>query len=343
MPRTVTTPSEPRGDELPRPGDLIDGKYRVDEIIGKGGMGVVVAARHEVMDQEVAIKLLRDQEIAWESVTRFMREARASGKLRSAHVARVYDCGTLDSGAPYLVMERLVGHDLKVERSQRGVLPCGEAVDLLLQAMIGLAEAHAQGIIHRDLKPSNLFLADKPGGGSVVKVLDFGVAKLTAVERAQDDLTATAALLGSPRYMSPEQAARPREVDERSDVWSLAVILYELLTGVVPFDGDTLGEIIGKLLVEPVPPVHTIRSEVPPELSDVIDGCLQRDLAARPASLVELAHLLEPFASASGGDAVRQIETLLSDGIAPPPPPSRDPAAPTRLLSEQAAAPPPAS
>ena len=211
-------------------GEMLAGKYRVERVLGAGGMGVVVLARHVQLDQLVALKFLLAQSLTNPKVVaRFEREARAVVKLKSEHVARVLDVGTMEAGAPYIVMEYLEGEDLSQTVERRGPLPVAEAVDYLLQACEALAEAHGMGIVHRDLKPGNLFLTRRVDGKSLVKVLDFGISKL---EGGREDLALTqpAEVVGSPKYMSPEQLRASRLADARSDIWSLGVILYELIT-----------------------------------------------------------------------------------------------------------------
>src|SRR5262245_30625239 len=216
-------------------GEIIARKYRIERVLGAGGMGVVVVARHIHLDGLVAIKLLRAEVGKDEKVVeRFMREARMAAKIKSEHVARVSDVDILDSGEPYIVMEYLRGRDLASFAAASGPLDVEEAVDYVLQACDAIAEAHARGIVHRDLKPANLFLSQRPNGSLCVKVLDFGISKLSEQARVQQDVTSTSTVLGSPMYMSPEQMRSSREVDGRTDIWSLGVTLYQLVTGELP-------------------------------------------------------------------------------------------------------------
>ena len=223
-----------------REGDLLAGKYRVDRVLGSGGMGIVVAARHEQLGQFVALKFLREQALGNpEAVARFLREARACVKLRSDHAAKVLDVGTLETGAPYMVMEYLEGADLGAVLAKYGPLPVETAALYVVQACEAIAAAHAAGIVHRDLKPQNLFLARTVGGASRIKVLDFGVSKVIAgLEMA--GVTQTGSMLGSPLYMSPEQMRSSRDVDARADVWALGVVLFELLTQRWPFEAESI-------------------------------------------------------------------------------------------------------
>src|SRR5689334_6553526 len=214
------------------PGQMLAGKYRVERILGTGGMGVVVAAKHVELNILVAIKFLLPHVLSNQTaVARFAREARAAVRIKSEHVARVSDVGTLESGAPYMVMEYLDGGDLSAWLKERGALPVEQAVEFVLQASEAIAEAHALGIVHRDLKPSNLFVTRRRDGSMTVKVLDVGISKTTSIDAAAMDMTATTAVMGSPLYMSPEQLQSSKDVDARSDIWSLGIILYELLAG----------------------------------------------------------------------------------------------------------------
>ena len=281
-------------------GDLLAGKYRVERVLGVGGMGVVVAARHEQLEQHVAIKFVRDEALGdHEAVSRFLREARAAAKLRSEHAAKVLDVGTLESGAPYMVMEYLEGSDLAVVLDERGTLPVELAAEYLVQACEAVAEAHAAGIVHRDLKPQNLFLARTVGGGSRVKVLDFGVSKTLAGDGPASigaGLTQTRSMLGSPLYMSPEQMRSSRDVDARSDVWALGVVLFQLLTGEWPFEAEAMPELVLKVVTDPPRSLAAIRPEVPQGLVEVVERCLKKPPAERYANAAELAQALEPFA-----------------------------------------------
>src|SRR3954454_18638740 len=216
-------------------GRVLAGKYRIERVLGRGGMGVVVAAHHIHLDEKVAIKFLLPEAVAnAEVLGRFVREARAAVRIKSEHVARVSDVGTLEGGEPYMVMEYLEGSDLAEWLLQRGALPVEQAVEFLLQASEAIAEAHALGIVHRDLKPANLFVVRRADGLLSIKVLDFGISKVTDASMAAGAATSTLALMGSPLYMSPEQMESARTADARSDIWSLGVILYELLTGACP-------------------------------------------------------------------------------------------------------------
>jgi serine/threonine-protein kinase len=291
-------------------GQRIGGRYLVERVLGTGAMGVVAAGHYPELGQDVAIKFLRP-ELAVNPVltTRFLREARLAGRVKSRHFVQVFDLGKLDSGIPFLVMERLIGHDLATELDKRGALPLADAVDYMLQALVGIAEIHALGIIHRDLKPSNLFLSEAAGTGTI-KVLDFGISKDSGGP-VVSALTATDALIGTPQYMSPEQVKESRTVDEGSDIWSLGVILYQLVTNVLPFvpEGGAVGELLGLILLsDPIPPKKH-RPDLPDALEAVILKCLRREREERYKDVLELAEALRPFAPARAVhhlDAVRQ-------------------------------------
>ncbi len=291
-------------------GMRIGGRYVVDRVLGAGGMGIVATARYPELQQKVAIKFLRP-EYATNGIlnARFVREARLAAKVKSEHFVRVFDIGKLPTGVPYLVMELLSGRDLGDELAVNGRMTVQDAVEWLLQSIVGIAEIHALGIVHRDLKPSNLFIAEA-AGKRMIKVLDFGISKENA--KASDvPLTSTDNLLGTPQYMSPEQVRASKDVDARSDIWALGVILYELLTGKRPFvsDENATGELFAKVLyIDPLPP-REHRPDLPPELEAVILKCLARERGARYGDVVELAEALRPFASSSSIyriDAARQ-------------------------------------
>jgi len=278
---------------LPSPGTILAGKYRIDRVIGEGGMGVVYEALHLRLKQRVAIKILRPTILSHpEFVGRFEREARAAATLDSPNVAKVLDVDTSPDGLPYMVIEYLEGTDLSDELARRGRLPVQEAVAYVLEACVPIGQAHALGIIHRDLKPSNLFLANK-GGERVLKLLDFGISKvLTEIDTKT---TSSLATLGTPHYMSPEHVRSSSDVDRRSDIWSLGVILYELLTGTEPYQGDA-ARVIAAIAADPVPLPRTRRADIPEELERVIMHALEKDPRKRFADVRALAQALAPFA-----------------------------------------------
>jgi serine/threonine-protein kinase len=291
-------------------GAMIAGKYRVDDLLAVGGMGMVFAGVHVELDQRVAIKVVRPElSHNEEAVTRFLNEARAAARLRGQHVARVLDSGRLDSGIPYLVMEFLDGADLCKVLRRSGPLPVSAAVHYLLQACEAIAEAHAEGIVHRDLKPENLFLIRAPDGSPVVKVLDFGISKRQSADAKS--LTDPTRGIGSPNYMSPEQMVAPETVDHRSDVWSLGAVLYELLAGHPPFQGHTLPAICVKVLREQPPSLTGQRPDVPVGIEHVVMRCLSKRREERFASVAELAHELSAFAPEAARALASRAERIL--------------------------------
>ncbi|WP_437969042.1 protein kinase [Sorangium sp. So ce260] len=302
-------------------GEVIAGKYRVDRVLGRGGMGMVVAASHLFLPQRVAIKLLlSDEDDSPALAQRFLREARAVVRLKGEHVVRVLDVGELDSGVPYIVMEYLEGEDLSEVLRARGPLGALDAVDYVLQACVAMAEAHAAGIVHRDLKPANLFLTTTPGGAKLIKVLDFGISKElpSGTESGGASLTQTREMLGSPIYMSPEQMRSSRSVDARSDIWALGAILYRLLVGRPPFEAPSLAELVLQVAsADPARP-SALRDDVPVGLEGVILHCLQKDPARRPQTVADLARALSPFAPAGGQERAERAARILAAAPAPP-------------------------
>jgi len=300
-------------------GTMLADKYRVERVLGRGGMGVVVAAMHVELDQRVALKFLLPEAMeSMEVVERFAREARAAVKIESEHVARVIDVGKLENGLPYMVMEYLNGRDLAAELEAHGQLTVENTLDYVLQACEAIAEAHALGIIHRDLKPANLFVITRPDGTTSIKVLDFGISKvsLTGTSPAEMSLTQTAAIMGSPTYMSPEQMRASRDVDPRADIWALGVIMYELLTGQPPFVGATMPELCASILKEPPEPIRGARPDVPAPLEAAILRCLEKKPAARFANVAELTRALVDYApKRSRISAERSARILRGAGV----------------------------
>jgi serine/threonine-protein kinase len=289
-------------------GDVLAGKYRVDKILGIGGMGMVVQAMHLDLDSKVALKFMLPQALeSPEASARFMREARAAGKLTGEHICRVIDVGRFASGAPYIVMEYLDGYDLMTLLKRRGPLPIAEAVDYILQACEGMAEAHALGIVHRDLKPDNLFLAQRVDGTKIVKVLDFGISKAAVTGLA----TKTGDVLGSPAFMAPEQMQSTKDVDARADIWSLGVVLHQLLSGKMVFTGETLPQLCMAVLNDPPKSLTSLRNDIPPPLADAVLRCLEKDREARFGNVVEFAQAIAPFGGPTAIGAVTRVRSLL--------------------------------
>ncbi len=297
-----------------KPGDVIAGKYKVDRVLGAGGMGVVVAALHTELDQMVALKFILPEAITGkDAIERFMREARAVARLKSEHVARVFDVGRDELDRPYMVLELLDGHDLATLSKTRGPFAVADAVEYVLQACEALIEAHTMGIVHRDLKPQNLFVTRRLNGKPLVKVLDFGIAKAVgAAAVGQMALTDSQAVIGSPLYMAPEHMRSARAADTRSDIWSLGVILYELLGGQLPFDGETVTEVCIRVVNDAPASLEALRPGLDANLSAVAMRCLEKDPALRWQNVAQLATALEPYArSAEPGAAVGRPWRLL--------------------------------
>ncbi|MEZ4294073.1 MAG: protein kinase [Polyangiaceae bacterium] len=282
---------------IPKRGELIGGKYRVEREIGVGGMGCVLEAEHTLLKQRVAVKLLLPQAAALPGAAeRFLREAQATAALQGEHVTRVLDLGTNPNGSVFMVMEYLSGQDLRRILRQRGPLPVAEAAEYILQACDALLEAHSLGISHRDIKPSNLFVTARPNGTRLLKVLDFGLAKVLAgdEEPKGEILTQTGIVMGSYPYMSPEQCRSLREADARSDIWSIGVVLYECLAGKRPFPG-TNAEVLARVLGDQPPPLTAHRADLPEALDLVVMRCLHKRPEERPQSVAEIMTVLSPF------------------------------------------------
>jgi eukaryotic-like serine/threonine-protein kinase len=295
----MSQPSKPF--DVSRLGKVIAGRYEVERVLGVGGMGMVIRARNLEFGQRVVLKLVRP-DVTHDSdiLARFQREARATAGIQSEHVVRVFDVSRLEDGTPYMVMEYLDGADLDKVLRSRGPLPVSEVAEYILQACEAVAEAHARGIVHRDLKPANLFLTQRADGTPLVKVLDFGISKLTrnGGHEVDNSLTSTSAVLGSPQYMSPEQIRSSKTVDSRTDVWALGVLLHRLLTKRQPFEAPTLGLCVSNILNHPPTPLRDHRPNAPPELEALIYGCLEKDVALRYQSVADVARGLVPFAPA---------------------------------------------
>jgi serine/threonine protein kinase len=303
----------------------VAGKYRLERVIGEGGMGVVVAATHVELDQQVAIKFLLPEAMRHpEVVERFLREAKVAAKVKSEHVARVSDVGRAareagesEPGTPFIVMEYLEGSDLGAMIAAGGPLPLDEACEIGLQACEALAEVHAAGIVHRDLKPSNLFVTRRSDGSPCVKLLDFGISKLTVHpdDSSMDPaLTATATIMGSPSYMSPEQLRSTKEVDARADVWSLGAVLYEAMTGKPAFRGESVPQVCFMIGAEDPAPLSSLRPDIPSALERAILSALDKKAETR-MTLVDLARTLVSHASARARASLERVEAVLG---APP-------------------------
>ena len=283
-----------------QPGDLVAGKYEINDLIGTGGMGFVFSATHVELGEKVALKFLRPECTTNEElVGRFAREARASVKIKSEYVARVFDVGTLPDGLPFIVMEYLEGKDLFEVVREQGPLPIKVAVEYVMQACEALAVAHANGVVHRDIKPENLFLTQRAQGMDIVKVLDFGISKVALTGSAFEHkmpLVQTMMPMGSPVYMSPEQIRASKDIDARTDIWSLGCVLYELLTGTAAFDAPSLTQLSATILEQSAPPLRALCPNAPLELEAIVLRCLEKEAARRFHDVGELAIALYPFA-----------------------------------------------
>jgi len=279
-------------------GELVSGKYRILRLIGDGGMGSVYEARHEQLGIPVALKFLR-ADIAERPglAARFLQEARVSATLSSPHVAHVTDVDTAANGSPYLVMELLSGESLQSVLDRRGKLSRDEALDYAMQILVGLDTAHALGVVHRDLKPDNVFVTPS-GGGPLLKLIDFGIAKLRESHEFKKELTSAGVIMGTPEYMAPEQLYAAHEVDARADIYSLGVILFEMLSGERPADADDVERIVGRVLTGEVKHLGTLMPELPPGLIAVVEKAMHpnRDERFESADAFRLA--LTPFAGA---------------------------------------------
>ncbi len=277
-------------------GEMIAGKYEVQALIGAGGMGYVVSALHVELGEKVALKFLRPEALAIpELVERFAREARAAAKIKSEHIARVFDVGALPDGVPFIVMEHLEGQDLGAVLHEQGPIPIKVAIEYVMQACEALAAAHAAGVVHRDVKPENLFLTRHAQGLDFIKILDFGISKV-ALAQGKRAHVRTQMPLGSPTYMSPEQIRSSEQVDARTDIWSLGCVLFELLTGLSAFEEPTLMQLSAAILEHEPVPLRSLLPDAPVELEKVISRCLEKDANQRYGNIAELAIALYPFA-----------------------------------------------
>jgi eukaryotic-like serine/threonine-protein kinase len=317
---------------MPEMDDIVAGMYRIEHVLGRGGMGLVVAAQHTTLCQRVAMKLLLPEAMSIDGASEwFLREARSAAAIQSEHVARLLDVGELENGTPYMVMEHLNGIHLAKHLRASGPLPVDEAVDYVLQACEAIAEAHMLGVIHRDLKPANLFLTARADGSPLVKVLDFGLSKPIrpdAPNGLEASLTATNTLIGSPHYMSPEQVRCLKTIDARTDIWSLGVILYELLTGQLPFDNGSVAAVVICIATEPPLPVEARRPDLPAGLARVIGRCLEKNTSRRVQSVSEFAQALAPFGSPRSQVSVERVTRMLASSPAHGPEPLMPTAAP---------------
>jgi len=332
-------------------GQEIDGRYRVDSVLARGGMGVVLRGTHLVLGQPVAIKVMLDATMRDTNMReRFLREARILAQVRAPAIASIFDAGTLQDGTPYLVMELLEGEDLE-RILARGTMPVERAARTVAQVCEGLAEAHDQGIVHRDLKPANVFVVQRPNGEKAAKIIDFGISKRLG---EASETTGVNTLVGSPYYMAPEQVYASRDVDRRADIWSIGVILYRLVVGAQPFEAPTLPSILTRIKSS----MPTFPEDLDAEFADVIKRCLEKDRSKRFQSALELRDVLMQFVSEgsrsafaipieepprSSASIVRASRPSLPQIVAPPAKPLDPPRPPPRMPSRppNEASPPP--
>jgi eukaryotic-like serine/threonine-protein kinase len=301
----------------PQTGEVLDGKYRVERLLGEGGMGAVAKATHLLRRAPVALKFMSGAVLSLQgAVERFVNEGVAASQIDSDHVVKVFDVGRLPSGAPYLVMEYLEGCDLGqlLEREGQLIAPT-RAIHFTLQILRALQTAHAAGIVHRDMKPSNCFVINKDGEPDFIKLVDFGISKVRATDDAQGaHLTRTNSALGTPLYMSPEQARSPRDVDHRTDLYSVGAILYEMLTGRTPYTAESgeYTEILFKIFTTEPAPLQSIRPDIPVGIANAVHRALLRDRDARFGSAAEMAEALAPFADDRSNQVLSRL--LLAKG-----------------------------
>jgi serine/threonine protein kinase len=286
--------TEPNQDA--RSGEILGDKYRVLRFVAEGGMAAVYEAQHLVVKRRFAVKVLRaDFSKRREILERFQREAETAGRLECENIAAAVDFGITTDGSPFIVMEYLVGESLDALLAREGHVPVGRGADLCVQACKGVHAAHSAGIIHRDLKPQNLFACRREDGTDLLKVLDFGIAKLAATE-AQSAVTRTGMMLGTPYYMSPEQARGDRDVDHRTDVYGLGAVLYELLCGQKPHPGDSHNAILHHIATQPAIPITDRAPALPTTLVEIVHRSLDRNPRDRFSSAKALGEALAPYA-----------------------------------------------
>jgi serine/threonine-protein kinase len=276
-------------------GSVIAGRYRLDHLLGEGGMGAVWAATHQLTGKRVAIKLLKADAATPDTLRRFVREARAASAVRHPNVVEIHDFLSLDDGSPAMIMDLLEGETLAQRLRRLGVLPMADLSSIMAPVLSAVGSAHAAGVIHRDLKPDNIFLALLGDGRTEPMVLDFGIAKVLPFEEtleSDEQLTRTGAVVGTPYYMAPEQAFGEKDVDARIDVWALGVILYECATGRKPIRGETLGQVFKSIIAGPIPHLADTDPHLPVKFALLVDRMLSRDREQRPRDLREPFELL---------------------------------------------------
>jgi serine/threonine-protein kinase len=287
----------------PRAGQIIGGRFKLDRLIGKGGMGEVYAAKHVKTGREVALKMILAAAASPDQTRRFLREARAATAIQHPNVIEVLDVFEDEDGTPVMVMELLKGETFSALRKRAGALPLHEVATLLVPVAAAVRAAHEKGIVHRDLKPDNIFISEPPNGARTTKVLDFGIAKVldpTAINsETQGGGTSTGSLLGTPHYMSFEQAMSDKHIDHRADIWAMGVIIFEALTGRRPLQFDTLGEMYTAFLQGDVPSIREFVPDLPDDVATIIDRCLQKQRESRLDDLGPLIEVLDRYADPS--------------------------------------------
>ena len=290
------------------PGTVFAGRFRIERVLGRGGMGVVYEAMHLHLQQPVALKVLSARDP--ESSARFVREAQIALALTSPNIVRVHDLGVTEGGQPFIQMELLRGRGLDKVIAESAPLSIQRAVDLVSQACLGVATAHAAGLVHRDLKPENLFLAEQEDGSAIVKVLDFGISKIKRTLDT-DDLTMDGASFGTPQYMAPEQFLNAADVDGRCDQYALGLILYELLTAKRAFEGENAASLNYQIVASKIPSARAARADIPVELDEVIQKSLAKQASERFDDVAAFARAIAPFAGANAGATADEIAKVL--------------------------------
>ncbi|MFO0742532.1 MAG: serine/threonine-protein kinase [Labilithrix sp.] len=317
-------------------GSVLLGRYRLGRLLGEGGMGRVFLARREGLGGHVAIKILReDVELPPNAVERLRREAQSASRITSESVVRILDLQTTESGSPFIVMEYVAGTTMSAYLAEHGPMPTTRAADVVIDIATVLAEAHARGIVHRDIKASNIALTKRADGTELVKVLDFGIAKQTAA--SVSSLTETVAVLGSPKYMSPEQIRDARNVGPSGDLWSLSVLLYELVTGAAPFEALTVPGLFAKIVADPPRPPREVRADLPVALEELLLKALAKEPSDRHRDAAELAEALAPLATEDGARRAARVRAIYThartEALSEPPAAPAVPASDASLTS----------